>query len=72
MKNSNLKPINRSKLRLMAGRAYYSLSRYTLWYSGKIKFAKSRSYKNLEYVHFSHKTPLLRKLGDVDMMTFIN
>ncbi len=67
MKNSNLKPINRSNLRLMAGKAYYSLSRYILWYSGKIKFAKSRSYKYLEYVHFSHKAPLLRKLRDVDM-----
>jgi vancomycin resistance protein VanW len=67
MKNSNLKPINRSKLRLIAGKVYYSFRRYILWYSGKIKFSDSRSNQNLEYAHFSHKTPLLRKLRDVDM-----
>lgn len=67
MKQTNLKPINRSKLRLMAGKVYYSLSRYLLWYSGKYKFAGTLSNQNLEYVHFSHETPLLRNLKDVDM-----
>lgn len=67
MKKYDLKPINRSKLRLLAGKAYYSLSRYLLWYSGKIKFAENQSKQNLKYVIFSHKTPLLRKLRDVDM-----
>lgn len=67
MKVTDLKPINRSKLRLMAGKVYYSLSRYILWHLSNIKFATSRSEKNLEYDHFSYKTPLLRKLKDVDM-----
>lgn len=64
---TRLKPVNRSKFRLLAGRIYYTLSRYMLWYSGKIKFAKRRSNNNLEYIIFLHKTPLLRKLKDVDM-----
>lgn len=67
MKEINLKPINRSKLRLISGKAYYTLSRYMLWHSGKIKFAYRRSNKTLDYVYFSHKTPLLRELRDVDM-----
>ena len=62
-----LKPIKRSKLRLIAGKAYYSLARYMLWFSGRFKFAENRSNKYLEHVHFSHKTPLLRELKDVDM-----
>lgn len=62
-----LKPIKRSKLRLTAGKAYYSLARYMLWFSGSFKFAKNRSDKYLDHVYFSHKTPLLRELKDVDM-----
>lgn len=65
--NSSLKPMSRSKFRLIAGKTYYTLSRYILWYSGKFKFAHKRGTQYLEYVHFSHKTPLLRKLRDVDM-----
>lgn len=65
--DNNLKPIKRSKLRLIAGKTYYSLSRYMLWYSGKFKFAKNKSNKYLEHVHYKHKTPLLRQLKDVDM-----
>lgn len=71
MDNSNtqnvFKPIKRSKIRLMAGKVYYSLSRYLLWLSGRYKFAENRSSRYLEYAYFSHKTPLLRKLKDVDM-----
>lgn len=64
---NSLKPIKRSKIRLIAGKIYYSLARYILWFSGKFKFADNRSEKNLECVYFSHKTPLLRELKDVDM-----
>ena len=67
MKKHNLKPINRSKIRLIAGKTYYTFSRYLLWFSGKIKFAENQSKQNLEHVIFSHNTPLLRKLRDVDM-----
>ncbi|WP_313164511.1 VanW family protein [Sedimentibacter sp.] len=64
---ADLKPIKRSKLRLMLGKAYYTLSRYALWHSGKLKFADNRLTEQFKYIYFSHKTPLLRELKDVDM-----
>lgn len=62
-----MQPIKRSKLRLIAGKTYYTLSRYMLWHSGKIKFAKYHSIKDLGYEYFAHRTPLLRELKEVDM-----
>lgn len=66
-KINNLKPIRRSKYRLIAGKIYYTLSRYLLWNSGKFKFTNHKILKLLEYEYFSHKTLLLRELKDVDM-----
>ena len=66
-KINNLKPIKRSKYRLMAGKVYYTLSRYLLWNSGKFKFSYHKNLQPLKYEYFSHKTPLLRELKDVDM-----
>lgn len=65
--HNSIKPINRNKLRLTAGKTYYTLSRYILWYSGRYKFAKKRTSANLKYLYYSHKTPLLRELKNVDM-----
>lgn len=67
-----LRPIERSKYRLLAGKAYYTLSRYRLWYSGRIKFAGKRSDDRLPYECFSHGTPLFRELKDVDDQYQIN
>lgn len=67
LNNDSLKPLKRSKFRLMAGKAYYTLSRYKLWYSGKFKFACEKKYNYFKYIYFSHKTPLLRKLKNVEM-----
>ncbi|WP_303860565.1 VanW family protein [Alkalibaculum bacchi] len=64
---NKLKPIKRSKYRLIAGKIYYTLSRYLLWNSGKFKFAHHKILELLEYEYFSHKTLLLRELKDVDM-----
>lgn len=64
---NKLKPIKRSKYRLIAGKIYYTLCRYLLWYSGKFKFASNKILESLEYEYFSHMTPLLRDLKDVDM-----
>lgn len=63
----NLKPLKRSRLRLIAGKVYYSLSRYVLWHSGQYRFTKNPRQDSFEYLHFSHKTPLLRELKDLDM-----
>lgn len=62
----DLKPKKRSALRLKAGRTYYTLRRYLSWYTRK-DFAEEKSQRPLEYCYFSHNTPLLRRLKDVDM-----
>lgn len=65
--NSIPKPIKRSAMRNRFGRIYYSFLRHMLWLTMNRQFAGSRSYQKLPFVYFSHKTPLLRKLKDVDM-----
>ena len=64
------KPIQRSDLRLFCGRVYFTCKRHVIWRVGGIKFAKPLHYTSsqpLTYQYASHKTPLLRKLKDVDM-----
>ena len=61
-------PIRRSRLRRRLGRTFYTWRRYVLWLSGKYRFARERQRnRELPYVHADHRTPLLRKLGAVDM-----
>jgi len=64
---SNVKPIYRSKLRVFLGKRYYRLLRYLQWYFGKKKYSKEKSVTPLKYIYFTHKTPLYRKLRNVDM-----
>lgn len=64
---SNLKPIKRSKYRLLTGKIYYTLTRYLLWHSGEFNFAYHMNSQPLKYEYFSHSTPLLRNLKEVDM-----
>lgn len=60
------KPIYRSKLRIHAGRLYFTLRSYLYWYFSKVNFAKPFE-GNLSIEIFTHKTILRRKLKDVDM-----
>ena len=60
------KPIYRSNFRLFLGVKYYTLKRYMTWHFGGMNFARKVE-ESLLYEYFSHKTPLLRKLKDVDM-----
>jgi len=60
------KPKRRSKLRLYFGKQYFTLKRYLHWIFGGVKFAKITK-QDFEHVIFTHSTPLLRKLKDVDM-----
>jgi vancomycin resistance protein VanW len=62
-----LKPIKRSKLRIALGTLYYRCKRYIEWYFGKTKFAKEFQNKPLAFTIFTHQTPLLRQLKEVDM-----
>lgn len=59
-------PKTRHPLRLMLGKEYFTLKRYFLWAFGKFRFARIGN-RQLEYELFSHSTPLLRKLKDVEM-----
>jgi vancomycin resistance protein VanW len=65
------KPINRNAIRLFLGKNFYTYKRYLKWIFSGIKFAKIGAEQFIEeqfiYEHISHKTPLLRKLKDVDM-----
>ncbi|GAB6928551.1 hypothetical protein JCM10914A_25340 [Paenibacillus sp. JCM 10914] len=63
-----MKPIQRSKLRLWAGKQYFTCKRYLNWITGKGgTLARVRSLEPLEYRIFAHQTPLMRQLRDVDM-----
>ena len=68
MKNyEHLKPKYRSSLRLFLGKKYYTYKRYFHWYFGKEKYAQILNIKYYDNVVFLHKTPLYRKLKNVDM-----
>jgi vancomycin resistance protein VanW len=62
-----MKPIQRSALRLKCGKAYYTLKRYMEWLLEFKRFARTIRENHLAYSIFQHRTPLLRKLKDVDM-----
>lgn len=63
-----MKPVKRSKLRLWAGRQYFTWRRYWGWLKqGEKGMARIRSSEPLHYPVFEHRTPLMRRLKDVDM-----
>lgn len=64
---NNLRPIKRSEFRLISGKVYYTLSRYLLWLSGNYKFAQNKKLQTLAYEYYTHRSPLIRKLKEVDM-----
>ena len=61
------KPKKRSLLRAKCGMFYYKTKRKLLWCRMRRQFAAQRPAELLPEVQFSHHTPLLRKLKDVDM-----
>lgn len=67
VQSNELRPKKRGRLRLAAGKWCYTAARYGLWYLGRVRFARTRSQDLLPCEAFAHRTPLLRKLRDVDM-----
>ena len=61
------KPIRRSALRRSLGRQYFILKRRLKWHFSGTKFARREEGPPLSEVIFSHQTPLLRQLRNVDM-----
>lgn len=67
MSNLEIKPKNRSKIRAICGIVYYTSKKYIHWsFSGK-KYCENKDKNKYRYLVFEHKTPLYRKLKDVDM-----
>ena len=68
--HSQLRPRNRSRLRLRLGKAYYTYRRYLSWLFGNVRFSKTHNKQvdlEFRYIYANHHTPLLRQLKDVDM-----
>ncbi len=61
------RPIKRSKFRLFIGAKYYTLKKYFDWYLSKKTYAKIKDNSPYPYAIFTHSTPLIRKLKDVEM-----
>jgi vancomycin resistance protein VanW len=61
------RPMRRSALRLKLGKLYYGLLRYLLWLKLRRSFAAVRQAESLPYRSFAHRTPLVRKLRNVDL-----
>lgn len=62
-----VKPIKRSKARIILGKLLYTYARYFDWYFGNKKYCSTNDKEPMPYSVFKHRTPLLRKLKDVDM-----
>lgn len=67
-----MKPIRRSRLRLFAGKRYFTWKRYWRWLTEDTKRAKSLYPELLPYEAACHATPLLRSLRNVDMQLQYN
>jgi vancomycin resistance protein VanW len=61
------KPIHRSPLRLALGKTYFINKRRLEWYVTSKRYATERQAENLEHIHATHGTPMLRELSGVDM-----
>jgi vancomycin resistance protein VanW len=66
------KPINRSLIRRFAGISFYTVYKYRYWYLSKISFANHINSQPMPEKIFSHQTPLMRKLRNVDMQLQFN
>lgn len=69
---NQLFPQKRTRLRLFCGVKYFTLKRYFKWMLTAGQFARTFSRTPLPYACFSHATPLLRNLKDVDMQLQYN
>lgn len=63
----SLKPVRRSAARIYFGKKVYRFKRYLEWGFGGKTYARTIKQERLPYVVFTHRTPLLRRLNNVDM-----
>lgn len=62
-----MEPVKRSKIRVILGKVFYTYKRYFEWYFGDLKFANKIEGNPFVYKIYTHRTPLIRELKDVDM-----
>ncbi len=62
-----MKPLERSRLRILCGRTCYTVLRYFEWHFSDKRYSKMKGKEILPHVIFSHETPLFRELKNVDM-----
>lgn len=62
-----LQPKKRSNLRIWAGTQYYTLKRRAQWMTDKKRYTSKRDTAPLPRLIYEHRTPLYRKLRDVDL-----
>lgn len=67
MSQALLKPKDRSKLRIWAGTNYYILKRKLQWHTDGKTYATTRDNVPMPHLVMTHRTPLYRKLREVDM-----
>jgi Uncharacterized vancomycin resistance protein len=67
MEYTNMSPKKRTKIRIYMGKVYFRLKRRLYWRFGDAKFSAKKDSAPYRYSYFSHGTPLLRQLKDVDM-----
>lgn len=67
MKLMRHRPIKRSRLRLTAGKWWFTGKRYLRWMTNNSVLATNRSPARMPNVIFQHATPLMRQLRNVDM-----
>ena len=62
-----LQPKHRSALRIWAGTQVYTLKRTLQWMTDKKKYTSTKTKSPLPYLIYTHRTPLYRRLRDIDM-----
>ncbi len=63
----HLKPKYRSGIRSHLGKLFYTYKRFLYWYLGEEKYSRVRESQCLDYLISTHRTPLYRKLRNVEM-----
>ncbi|MFW6047051.1 MAG: VanW family protein [Candidatus Woesearchaeota archaeon] len=61
------KLLKRSNTRVRVGKLYYIFKRYKKWLFNRMRFADTYFGELMDYAVFQHKTPLIRKLRNLDM-----
>jgi len=62
------RPVSRSYIRMFLGKLYFTLRRYFVWvFNRSIKYASSFGAIDFTNIVTSHRTPLYRRLRNVDM-----